>query len=199
MPSERNLLDIKIQNTYSEIELQKWFEVPACMGQIFAPSNKGPCGGDFYFKPSSWSYGWTSNKHRHIERHVVRAYAMVRIGSSGKYRCEGMVDSSPFQISSAKRFQNSVRNGTAKEQFPEISRYLRSPVSSGLSAIAKKKRTRKSRQSKNTKGKKKQRLESPASGSNDCFQQSEIMQQSLLPLESIGSDETDFFDCSWME
>ena len=74
MPSERNLLDIKIQNTYSEIELQKWFGVPACMGQIFAPSNKGPCGGDFYFKPSSWSctFGLFTNLGQFRQIDVMR-------------------------------------------------------------------------------------------------------------------------------
>jgi hypothetical protein len=65
----------------------------------------------FLANPKSWSYAWTSNKHTHMQRHVVRAYFMKFLGYDDDniriFKCLGVVDSDPFQVSSSKGAQLS--------------------------------------------------------------------------------------------
>ena len=65
----------------------------------------------FVSNPKSWSYAWTSNKHTHMQTHVVRAYFMKFLGFNEErvriYKCLGVSDSDPFQVSSSKGAQLS--------------------------------------------------------------------------------------------
>ena len=65
----------------------------------------------FTVSPKSWSYAWTSNKHTHKQRHTVRAYFMKFLGYDDDniriFKCLGVVDSDPFQVSSSKGAQLS--------------------------------------------------------------------------------------------
>ena len=82
----------------------------------------------FVSNPKSWSYAWTSNKHTHMQTHVVRAYFMKFLGLNDErvriFKCLGVSDSDPFQVSSSKGAQLSRILNRRNKKFLSAARAL---------------------------------------------------------------------------
>ena len=82
----------------------------------------------FVSNPKSWSYAWTSNKHTHMQTHVVRAYFMKFLGFNDErvrvFKCLGVSDSDPFQVSSSKGAQLSRILNRRNKKFLSAARAL---------------------------------------------------------------------------
>ena len=170
--------------------------MPQRLGQLFAPQRR--TGTDTFFQPSCWSYGWTSNKHKHFELHVVRAYALELAGGSNKlYRCVGIADSTPFQISSAKRLQTSIKNGTVDVLFPEIGSQYTLLASKPLRSQRKRRRIE-DRGKRTGKERRAQHSELQQNGAYSTMLQNEIMEQSLFNFEDCYEEGLDNFDEPWL-